>query len=76
MQIVVNIKSKYQVFCLFDFQIKNSLQLRSQLQTLSNTVFWNCSVIYIDLLQEARSIYINKHCAAVMNPRSQRIFSL
>ena len=76
MQIVVNIKSKYQVFCLFDFQIKNSLQLRSQLQTLSNTVFWNCSIIYTYLLQEARSIYINKDCAAVINPRSQRIFLL
>ena len=31
--------------------------MRSQIQTLSNTEFWNCNAIYTDLLQEAFVIH-------------------
>ena len=44
MEIVVNIRSRYQVFCLFNFCIKNLLQLRSQIQTLSNNLIYYKSV--------------------------------
>ena len=53
MQIVVNIRFKYQISCLFEFWIKNLPQRNSQIQTLSDTEFWNSNAFTL--------IYYKKH---------------